>query len=71
MADCVNEWTELIVPDRVRKVPRMVRAKALITRTKFHAWSIPRRCWTNPEWMKAVATSQGMREAFSTGSQAQ
>ena len=71
MADWVKEWTELIVPDRVRKVPRMVRAKALITSTKFHAWSIPRRCWTNPEWMKAVAASQGMSEAFSTGSHAQ
>ncbi len=32
---------------------------------------MPRRAWTTEEWMKAVAMSQGMNEAFSTGSQAQ
>src|SRR5690606_19792194 len=37
MADWVNEWTEVMVPERVKKVPRMVRAKAEMTRTKFHA----------------------------------
>ena len=41
MADWVNEWTEAIVPDRVRNVPRIVRAKAVITSTKFHACSAP------------------------------
>src|SRR5690606_15687119 len=71
MADWVNECTEVIVPDRVRKVPRIVSANAEMTSTKFHAWSIPRRCWTSEEWMKAVATSHGMNEAFSTGSHAQ
>src|SRR5690554_1063035 len=41
MALCVKEWTEAMVPDRVMKVARMVRAKAEMTRTKFQAWSIP------------------------------
>src|SRR5690606_40262873 len=71
MADWVNEWTEVMVPERVKKVPRMVRAKAEMTRTKFHACNIPRRCCTREEWMKAVATSHGINEAFSTGSHAQ
>jgi len=44
IADCVNEWTELMVPDRVRNVPRIVREKALMTNTKFQAWSMLRRC---------------------------
>ncbi len=49
----------------------MVNEKAEITNTKFHACSMPRRCWTRPEWRKAVAISHGIKEAFSTGSQAQ
>src|SRR5690606_38090148 len=53
IADWVNEWTEVMVPDRVRKVPKIVRANADITRTKFHACSIPRRCWTSEEWMRS------------------
>lgn len=31
----------------------------------------PRVCWTKAVWRKAVARSQGMKLAFSTGSQAQ
>jgi len=70
-ADWVNECTDAIVPERVRNVPRIVRAKAAMTRTKFHDWSIRRRSWTSAEWRKAVETSQGMKDAFSTGSHAQ
>lgn len=71
IADWVNEWTDATVPDRVRKVPRIVKANAVITNTKFQAWRAPRLIWTRAECRKAVATSQGMSEAFSTGSQAQ
>ena len=49
IADWVKEWTELIVPDLVRNVPRMVRENAPITRMKFQAWSMFRRCWTMAE----------------------
>src|SRR3970040_2236621 len=44
MADWVKEWTELIVPDRVRRVPRMVRENAEITNTRSQAWSMPLLC---------------------------
>ncbi len=71
MADWVKEWTELIVPDRVRNVPKIVSEKAEITKTKFHAWRVPLRCCTMAECRNAVATSHGMSDAFSTGSQAQ
>ena len=37
----------------------------------FQTFSMPRRSWTITECRKAVATSQGMKAAFSTGSQAQ
>ena len=70
-ADWVKLCTEAITPERVRNVPSRVRANAAITSTKFHACSMPRRSWTAAEWTNAVATSQGISEAFSTGSQAQ
>ena len=71
IGDWEKLWTELMMPDRVRNVPRMVAANARITSRKFHAWSIPRRLWTIDEWMNAVAMSHGMNDAFSTGSHAQ
>ena len=64
-------WTEAMIPDRVRKVPNRQRLKVRITSTMFQTFSIPRRSCTITECRKAVATSQGMKAAFSTGSQAQ
>ena len=64
-------WTEVMIPERVRKVPNRQRLKVRITSTMFQTFSIPRRSWTITECRKAVATSQGMKAAFSTGSQAQ
>src|SRR5579871_362139 len=61
----------LSTPLRVRNVPKMDSPKARITRTTFHRVSIWRRSWIMTEWRNAVATSQGMSAAFSTGSQAQ
>jgi hypothetical protein len=40
-------------------------------RVTFQTFSIPRRSWTMIEWRKAVPVSQGMSEAFSTGSHPQ
>ena len=37
----------------------------------FQIRSMPRFSWTMIEWMNAVPVSQGMSDAFSTGSQAQ
>lgn len=64
-------WTDWMTPLRVRKVPRRVAAKARVTKAKFQVLKAPRVCWTKAVWRKAVARSQGMKLAFSTGSQAQ
>ena len=49
MADSVNECTELMTPERVRNVPRMVRQNVAMTSERFQTRSIPRRSWTITE----------------------
>ncbi|MCZ7524980.1 MAG: hypothetical protein M5U14_00460 [Acidimicrobiia bacterium] len=71
MADSEKACTELTTPERVRKVPRIVRQKVAITSDRFQTRSMPRRSWTITECRKAVPVSQGSSDAFSTGSQAQ
>jgi hypothetical protein len=71
MSDSEKACTELSTPERVRNVPRIVRQNVATMSDRFQTRSIPRRSWTTTEWRKAVAVSQGMNEAFSTGSQAQ
>ena len=71
MSDSVKECTELKTPLRVMKVPRMVRRKLPRDRLSVHSFRVCRRSWTIAEWRKAVAVSQGRKEAFSTGSHAQ
>src|SRR5437773_3790281 len=71
ISDLVNEWTEEMTPLRVMKVPRIESRKVMITRERFQTRSIFLRSSIMTECRKAVAVSQGMREAFSTGSQAQ
>jgi hypothetical protein len=70
MDDCVKEWIELRIPLRVRNVPKSERAKASATRTAFQTRSMSFFSCTITEWRNAVATSQGMSAAFSTGSHA-
>ena len=70
-APLANAWTDEITPLRVRKVPKIVRAKVSVIRVMFQIFSIGRRSWTMTEWTNAVPMSQGMNEAFSTGSHAQ
>ena len=69
--DSPKAWTDAMIPERVRNVPNRHRLKVRITSTMFQTFSMPRRSWTITECRKAVATSQGMNAAFSTGSQAQ
>ena len=69
--DWVKLCTDAMTEDRVSRVARMVMENVASTSTKFHACSIPRFTWSAAEWMKAVARSQGIRAAFSTGSHAQ
>ena len=71
MAPEAKAWTEEMTPLRVRNVPKMVRAKVRVTRRRFQIFSMGRRSCTITECTKAVPVSQGMNEAFSTGSQAQ
>ena len=49
MPDSVKAWTESRTPERVRKVPRMVRAKVAQSSDRFQTRSIPRRSWTITE----------------------
>ena len=58
-------------PLRVRNVPRIVSANVAITSEMFHVRSSRRFSSTITECRYAVAVSQGMIAAFSTGSQAQ
>jgi hypothetical protein len=71
MSDWVKECTELKMPERVMKVPRIVRMKLARARLMVHILSIRLRSWTMVECMKAVAVSHGRKDAFSTGSHAQ
>ena len=68
--DCVKLWIELITPLRVRKVPKSERQNASETRIAFQTRSMPLRSWIITECRNAVAASQGISAAFSTGSQA-
>ena len=71
IALCVNECTELKTPERVMKVPTMVSQNAPSASASVQSFSDFFRSRTMVEWMKAVAASHGMTDAFSTGSHAQ
>ena len=62
-------WTETRTPERTRKVPSKLSEKPKMASNKVQARNAPRFSVTANEWMSAVATSHGMKEAFSTGSQ--
>ncbi len=61
--------TEVSTPERTRKVPSSESAKATIASSTVQLRKAPRFSVTASEWISAVPTSQGMKEAFSTGSQ--
>ena len=69
--DSANAWTEEMIPERVRKVPKIDIANAATASETFQTRSIPRFSCTTTECRYAVPTSQGSRLAFSTGSHAQ
>src|ERR1700756_1629080 len=69
--DWANACTELITPLRVKNVPKIERPKVAKISHMFHIFSIPRFSCIMTECRKAVPVSQGMSEAFSTGSQPQ
>ena len=47
--DSEKACTDVITPDRVRNVPRMVRANVAIDSERFHTRMRPRRSWTSTE----------------------
>jgi hypothetical protein len=63
-------WTEVSTPDRTRKVPASDRENVINASRIVQAFNVSRFSMTRREWMKAVPASQGISEAFSTGSQA-
>ena len=71
MEPWVNACTDAMTPERVRKVPKIVRLNVRITSAMFQSFSIRRRSWIMTEWSSAVPVSHGMNAAFSTGSHAQ
>jgi hypothetical protein len=61
--------TEVKTPDRTRKVPTKDKEKVMIASRMVQAFRVSRFSTTIEEWISAVPTSQGMKLAFSTGSQ--
>jgi hypothetical protein len=64
-----NACTDESTPERTRKVPSSESEKARIASSTVHDLKLLRFSVTASEWISAVATSQGMNDAFSTGSQ--
>ncbi|MNZ65489.1 hypothetical protein D3C78_836850 [compost metagenome] len=61
--------TEVSTPERTRNVPSRLSENAAIASSTVQLLNTPRFSVTASEWISAVPTSQGMKEAFSTGSQ--
>src|SRR5579862_2107330 len=71
LGSAAKECTDTSTPERTRKVPSMLSEKARIASSSVQLLNSPRLSVTASEWMSAVPTSHGMKEAFSTGSQNQ
>ena len=63
--------TEVRTPERTRNVPMSDSEKARIARKIVQTFSASRFSITTAECRSAVPASHGMKDAFSTGSQAQ
>ena len=66
-----NACTEVSTPERTRNAPSRLSEKARIASSTVQDLSASRRSAAMAECRSAVAASQGMKEAFSTGSQNQ
>ena len=64
-----NACTLVMTPERTKNVPSSENENAVIASSTVHALNAPRFSVTASEWINAVATSHGMKDAFSTGSQ--
>ncbi len=70
MGDWLKACRLLKIPLRVRNVAKLHSPKVAIARNNVVFFSAPCRQVISP-WINAVPVSQGIREPFSTGSQAQ
>ena len=61
--------TEVMMPERTRKVPSSEKPKARMESRMVQAFSESRFSTTSAECSNAVPISHGMKDAFSTGSQ--
>ncbi len=61
--------TEVNTPERTRNVPSRLSEKAKMAKNTVQVLNTPRFSVAAKECSKAVPTSHGMNEAFSTGSQ--
>ena len=64
-----KECTEVITPERTRKVPISESEKVRMASSTVQTFRASRFSITTVECSSAVPASQGIREAFSTGSQ--
>ncbi len=62
--------TDVSTPERTRKVPSNENENAAMANSTVQLLKAPRFSVTASECRSAVPTSQGMNDAFSTGSQA-
>src|ERR1043165_4782048 len=63
-----NACTEVSTPERTRNVPSRLNENAAIASSTVQLLKPPRCSVTASEFINAVPTSQGMNDAFSTGS---
>ncbi len=66
-----NACTDVTTPERTRNVPIRLKENAMIDSNNVHTRKAPVRSVASAECSNAVPTSQGISEAFSTGSQNQ
>ena len=64
-----NACTEDSTPERTMKVPSSDSVNASSASSTVQDLNAPRFSVTASEWISAVPASQGMNDAFSTGSQ--
>ncbi len=64
-----NACTEVKTPERTKKVPSRLSENAIMASSTLQALKPPRLSVTASECINAVPANQGMKEAFSTGSQ--
>ena len=69
LGSLANACTDTSTPERTRNVPSRLSENAMMASSSVQLLKSPRFSVTASEWISAVPTSQGMNDAFSTGSQ--